>query len=416
MVQIFEYKPQDQPLKVLIYGKSGTGKTHLGSTAPSPIFASAEEGLLGTSRESKISYATITSVKDLQDLFDFLKKGEHSFKTVVLDSISEINEIIKDKLEKDNNRPIQRADWMKVQKDIKAVFKSFKGLDMNVIIIAQEKIVSDGEEGTISQILPSLNGKSSTDIAYSMDVVGYCYIDPDGNYQVTTKPHEKLISKCRGNFLEDVKSTDFKDWIKARNSIKSGKEKEVANHEVKVEPKKLEKKKELPQPPLPKKEDEFAPAAKKEEPKKVAKPKKKEEPKVEAEVLQEEVQDDITTDPGEQKATADQFENWDEEEEVAPVTEPDPEPEEEEADEPEVMMATATDASRMFSLWDEFYSLLMIKDPSKEKSSKDPIRKATIKGAYGVDSSKDMSHEQVMDFCKKLEGKISTLTEQVSSK
>jgi hypothetical protein len=45
-MQIKMFRPTDHKVKALIYGASGAGKTVFGGTAPKPIFASAESGLL----------------------------------------------------------------------------------------------------------------------------------------------------------------------------------------------------------------------------------------------------------------------------------------------------------------------------------------------------------------------------------
>jgi len=61
---------------------------------------------------------------------------------------------------------------------------------MHVIIICQEKIVND--EDSIAQIVPMLNGKNATEIAYMMDIVGYMYLDKQGKRHITTKPLQRL--------------------------------------------------------------------------------------------------------------------------------------------------------------------------------------------------------------------------------
>ncbi len=242
MVQIKKYVPKEQKVKALIYGKSGTGKTFFGGTAPKPLFAAAEDGLLSV-KDKGVSYAKIKTKKDLIDLFDFLKNTVHDFETIIIDSITEINEIIKAGIEEENKRSIQRADWMIVQKDIKKIFRSFGSLNMHVIIIAQEKHV--GDEDKILRIMPSLNGKSSEEICYWTDIVAYSFIDKEGKHGIMTTPHEKLATKCRGDFLKEADPLNFASWVKALE-FKPTKEKVISEHEV--ETKKEVEKKELPQP------------------------------------------------------------------------------------------------------------------------------------------------------------------------
>jgi hypothetical protein len=46
-----------------------------------------------------VPYAEIKSLQDLIDLRDFLKNQEHEFETLVIDSITEISDIIKVEIE-----------------------------------------------------------------------------------------------------------------------------------------------------------------------------------------------------------------------------------------------------------------------------------------------------------------------------
>jgi hypothetical protein len=47
----------------------------------------------------------------LIDLKNFLEKQEHNFETLVIDSITEISDIIKNGIEKRNKRKMQLQDW-----------------------------------------------------------------------------------------------------------------------------------------------------------------------------------------------------------------------------------------------------------------------------------------------------------------
>ncbi len=61
----------------------------------------------------------IATLKDLQDLLHYLKTVKHDYETVIIDSITEINEVIKIEIEKRTGRAIQKNDWVEVQNKIK---------------------------------------------------------------------------------------------------------------------------------------------------------------------------------------------------------------------------------------------------------------------------------------------------------
>lgn len=223
-MEIRKFKPSNHRVKALVYGTSGTGKTTFGSTAPKALFASSENGLLSVA-DKGVDYAQINSFKDLTDLLAFLMKGGHGYETIVIDSITEINEIIKEEIEKRTKRNMQLQDWGEVQKKIKNTFRSFKSLPMHVLFIAQEKMIHD--EDKIEKIVPALNGKSATTIAYDVDIVGYLMIDKAGNRKMITAQNKRLLTKDRSNKTKDAKKIDFSEWVKLIGEIKIGKEKVV---------------------------------------------------------------------------------------------------------------------------------------------------------------------------------------------
>lgn len=228
-MEIKQFKPKDHKIKALIYGASGTGKTTFASTAPNPIYASAEGGLLSVA-DKGVSYTDIKTVKDLQDLLEYLKTQDHDFKTVIIDSITEINDIIKAGIEKKSGRPMQLQDWGVVAKKIEGILRGFRELPMHVIIIAQELVEKD--EDKISKILPSLNGKAKDKSAYFMDVVGYLKIEKGtGERTCITSPHHKLASKDRTNKIGNDCPVDFSEWVERVKGIEVGEEKVVASHD-----------------------------------------------------------------------------------------------------------------------------------------------------------------------------------------
>lgn len=81
-------------VKLLVYGAAGSGKTSLVRTLPSPVILSAEAGLLSLSG-TDIPYIDISSMDDLKDAYEWVTSEEAAqFKSICLDSISEIAEVV----------------------------------------------------------------------------------------------------------------------------------------------------------------------------------------------------------------------------------------------------------------------------------------------------------------------------------
>ena len=82
-------------VKLLVYGAAGAGKTYLIKTLPDPIILSAEAGLLSI-RGTNLPYFAIESMADLNEVYSWLTSSDEAkkYKSVALDSISEIAEVV----------------------------------------------------------------------------------------------------------------------------------------------------------------------------------------------------------------------------------------------------------------------------------------------------------------------------------
>ena len=188
------FKPTSHKIKALVYWASWSWKTSFWATAPNVIYASAEAWLLSVGNK-QIDYVEIKTVKDFQDLLLYLKNEKHQYQTVVIDSITEINDIIK----------------------IESILREFRWLDMHVLFIAQEQDITD--DNKISKIVPSLNGKSATKIAYFMDIVLHMEVTPSWEHVIQTLSHPKLLSKDRTSLIGNSTEANFQEWINKLEQI-----------------------------------------------------------------------------------------------------------------------------------------------------------------------------------------------------
>jgi len=82
----------DRPPRILIYGPEKMGKTTLASEFPSPVFIQTEDGASGNLELD--SFGLLGSFGDVLDAFQSLATAEHSYQTVVVDSLSELEKLI----------------------------------------------------------------------------------------------------------------------------------------------------------------------------------------------------------------------------------------------------------------------------------------------------------------------------------
>lgn len=226
MIQIKKYSPTSHKVKAVIYGASGAGKTSFAGGAKNAIFASAEGGLLSIADKNP-NYVDIRSLQDLNDLLAFLTKGGHGYETVIIDSITEINDIIKSEIEKKNGKQMQLQDWGNLQKKIVTILRGYRDLDMNVLFIAQEKEGAKDENGASQKIVPNLNGDMAERIAYFMDIVGYIFVEKTGAHKVITASSPRYLTKDRTGLVSNDEEPNFQVWIDKVREMKTSETEDV---------------------------------------------------------------------------------------------------------------------------------------------------------------------------------------------
>lgn len=180
-------------IKMLVYGKSGIGKTRLSATAPKAdmkdgghaIIVSAEGGLLSL-RGSSIPALEIKTLDDLNRAHDYLiGPGGQQYWTIIIDSISDIAEkvLANAKAANKDGRAAYGVLADQMWETIRA-FRDIKG--KHVVMIAKAEFTKD-EKG-VTRWMPSMPGNRLTQgLAYYFDIVGHL-----GTYQSPTGPHTSL--------------------------------------------------------------------------------------------------------------------------------------------------------------------------------------------------------------------------------
>jgi len=224
-MQIKKNRPSSHKIKCLIYGTPWVGKTTFIWTANNVLIGSAEAGLLSIKRE--VPYVEIKSVKDLEEVYNYLKNEKHEYETFALDSISEIDDTIKTSLE-DRNRWVMtfKERWEK-SKFMAAILKKFRDLPMNVIFVAHEKFNKDWEN--ISKYIPMLSGSIDYKAAGFFDIVWRLIVDQDWNRKMIVSNRPNTVTKSRGDYVTDSTPLDFEERLKAFKKIEIKEEEIIAN-------------------------------------------------------------------------------------------------------------------------------------------------------------------------------------------
>ena len=115
-------------------------------------------------------------VDKLRIIYAMLKSGKHNFKTIVLDSATEMQKIFMEKIMGGQEHKIPGfKEWGLMQEQMRLAFRLFRDLPCNVIITAldQENVDELSKEVTIR---PSLSGKMANEVAGFFDEVIYMQV------------------------------------------------------------------------------------------------------------------------------------------------------------------------------------------------------------------------------------------------
>ena len=167
-------------VKVLVYGQAGAGKTSLIKTLPSPIVLSAEGGLLSI-QDADLPFIEITSMTELQEAYTWLTSSDEakSYKSVALDSISEIAEVCLNHEKKVNKDP--RAAYGAMQEQMADIIRAFRDLPGRHVYMSAKLEKTQDEMGRVLYA-PSMPGnKTGQALPYFFDEVLALRVEKDGD-------------------------------------------------------------------------------------------------------------------------------------------------------------------------------------------------------------------------------------------
>jgi len=178
------------PFSLLVYGPSKVGKSTVMLTGPKPMLYLDIEGqtrfLPWNGRKTDYDLVSAPPVYDgtwdyvrvrintfdqMRVAYSWLASGNHPFRSVIIDSISELQTKFVDKIAGTNQ--MQTQDWGELLRGLGALMRQFRDLlehptkPLEFIGITSMMVMKDGKQG------PYLQGALKTIAPYLLDVVGY---------------------------------------------------------------------------------------------------------------------------------------------------------------------------------------------------------------------------------------------------
>ena len=191
-------------LNLLVYGVSGAGKTTLAASAQdSPygkdvLFIDVEGGTRSISDRPDIAVYHPVKWDDLRDVFQALNAGGHNFKTVVVDSLSEVQTMALKSVVGDVATPGQRS-WGATNEKLIDFVRALKGLaytqQINSVFTALVREEKDQNGALLAR--PAMTPGSTLNVTAAVDNVGYLTKDAKGKRILYLEGTNNFIAKTR---------------------------------------------------------------------------------------------------------------------------------------------------------------------------------------------------------------------------
>lgn len=202
-----------ETLSILVHADSKVGKTTFSATSPQPILALDAEGgwkfiplrkvLWDPQQGPPPAYdgtwdVCVVMVRDwatVQMVEQWLVSGQHHFKSLVVDSISEIQRRCKANMV--GTEQMKMQDWGQLLALMDATIRGLRDLTLHPTNPLQAVVfIAETRQSQSGKWKPYMQGQISVALPYWMDIVGYLFVQDtlDANGQPSGKMRRLLIS------------------------------------------------------------------------------------------------------------------------------------------------------------------------------------------------------------------------------
>lgn len=181
---------------MVVYGRSGSGKTTFAATAPKPMLYIdvRDEGTDSISDVDGIDVFEVEAFEDFEEAYWWLKKNPKKYKSIVIDTVSQLQTMVvqevaaKKKKEVSREGPqwgdLTKRDWgtiASIMKEWLGNYRDLTKLGPQVIFIAQDRTFNFDEEEVEDETLtpevgPALSPSIARSLNASVSVIGNTFI------------------------------------------------------------------------------------------------------------------------------------------------------------------------------------------------------------------------------------------------
>lgn len=225
-------------LKILMIGPTGTGKTTTLATFPKPILILdfREQGTDSISDfGDDIKLLPVTDADEVEQLYWYLLEGDHPYKTVAWENVSQAQDLFVLKAKQLDGRDPDSHAHKGIWGDAAAKFKNwimnYRDLPLHVVFTSHPRMTESEEEEDSGGIAPEVGPRTMPSVASTLvgavNVIGHTFIreatkrGSDGKlqrkvqYAMRLGPHPYYLTKIRkpkskGKVPDFIVDPDFK--------------------------------------------------------------------------------------------------------------------------------------------------------------------------------------------------------------
>lgn len=180
-------KPKRRPLVATIFSEAGMGKTSLAATFPKPIFMRLEDGMQSIEGEMPDTFEDMPkSYQTVLDQLSWLKDNKHEYKTLVIDSITAMDQMLTDEIVSTENRK---------NPNVRSINQAGGGYGAGLSMLA-------GLHRNIRKVADDLNRENGMHVIFLAHAEIQRLNPPDGSEY--TRYSIRMPEKCQAPYIDNV--------------------------------------------------------------------------------------------------------------------------------------------------------------------------------------------------------------------
>lgn len=206
------WEAQRRPLKILLYGQPGIGKSTLAMSAPNPIVIDWDDGIHRVAIEHRKAYASPKRFSDFQNMID--SNAFDKYDSIVIDTFGKMVDMMAMEVQ-GYSKVLSQQGWGQVKNMFTSLITKLSSLNKHLIFTAHEIEEDDEVNGRKIKIKRiSSAGASRKELPRELDMIGYMQIN-DGRRTIQFDPSDAFFAKnslgLKGQF--HITEDHLKDFL-----------------------------------------------------------------------------------------------------------------------------------------------------------------------------------------------------------